>query len=111
MSNNTMMLILALLIEAFYVFLALALMFWSLALLLRVWCLWLELEGRRDLRWAEAQEEIERLWFLVLRVWLVLYLMVLLETLLVKVCGVACLLRWNEPDVAPVEELDSQEDA
>jgi hypothetical protein len=42
MSNNTMMLILALLIEAFYVFLALALLFWSLALLLRVWCLWLE---------------------------------------------------------------------
>lgn len=45
----------------------------------------------------------------MLCVWLVLYLMVLLETLLLKVCGIACFMFGDEPDVTPVEAVDSRQ--
>ena len=81
--NNTMLLLLSLVIEVFYVTLAGAAMFWSLALMLRVWTI---VDPRLGLRWHELRVEIFNLRRVVLRVWLALYFCLLLEGLLRNVC-------------------------
>jgi hypothetical protein len=99
MINATMMLLLlSLLIELFFVTLAIAIMFWSLFLVLYIWTPLDELVALHGLRWDDTREEILRLWRLVRNVCLVVHLMVLLETFLLRVCIDVCPLLWNMPD-------------
>jgi hypothetical protein len=92
MFNTTMLLLFSLLIELFFVTLAIAIMFWSLFLVLYIWTPLDELVALHGLRWDDTREEILRLWRLVRNVCLVVYLLVLLETFLLRVC-IVCDLR------------------
>jgi hypothetical protein len=99
MINTTMLLLLlSLFIELFFIILAIAIMFWSLFLVLYIWTPLDELVALHGLRWDDTREEILRLWRRVRNVCLVVYLLVLLETFLLRVCIVTCVLFWNLPD-------------
>jgi hypothetical protein len=93
-----LLLLLSLLIELFFVTLTIAIMFWSLFLVLYIWTPLDELVALHGLRWDDTREEILRLWRLVRNVWLVLYLLVLVETFLLRVCIGACVLLLDLPD-------------
>jgi hypothetical protein len=97
--NNTMLfLLLSLLIELFFVTLAIAIMFWSLFLVLYIWTPLDELVALHGLRCDDTREEILRLWRLVRNVCLSVYLVVLLETFLLKVSVDAYVLLLDLPD-------------
>jgi hypothetical protein len=83
--KNTMLFLLALLIEVFFVTLAVAAFFWSFFLVLYIWTPLDELVALHGLRWVDTREEILRLWRRVRNVCLVVYLMVFLETFLLRV--------------------------
>jgi hypothetical protein len=99
MINTTMLFLLfSLLIELFFVTLAIAIMFWSLFLVLYIWTPLDELVALHGLRWDDTRAEILRLWRLVRNVSLVVYLMVLVETLLLRVSVATCFLLLTMPD-------------
>lgn len=94
---------LALLIDLFFVYVAIACMFWSFVVLLRFWCALLEIP-------VDADAAFE-LWRLVLYLGLGLYIWVLLDTLLVRVSSVARVLLLNVPDADPYRSTRLREDA
>jgi hypothetical protein len=95
MINTTMIfLLLSLLIELFFVTLAIAIMFWSLFFVLYIWTPLDELVALHGLRWDDTREEILRLWRLVRNACLVVYLLVLLETFLLRV-KLPTFYRWT----------------
>lgn len=94
---------LALLIDIFFVYVAIACMFWSFVVLLRFWCALLEIP-------VDADAAFE-LWRLVLYFGLGLYLWVLLDTLLVRVSSVACVMSSSVPDADPCRSSSLQKDA
>ena len=94
---------LALLIDILFVYVAIACMFWSFVVLLRFWCALLEVP-------VDADAAFE-LWRLVLYFGLGLYLWVLLDTLLVRVSSVACVMSSSVPDADPCRSDRLREDA
>jgi hypothetical protein len=99
MINTTMLLLLlSLPIELFFVTLAIAIMFWSPFLVLYIWTPLDELVALHGLRWDDTRREILRLWRLMRNVCLVVYLLVLVETFLLRVSEVACVLLLEMPD-------------
>jgi len=94
---------LALLIDIFFVYVAIACMFWSFVVLLRFWCALLEIPVDADAAYE--------LWRLVLYLGLGLYIWVLLDVLLVRVSSVACVSPLGVPDADPCRSDSLREDA
>jgi hypothetical protein len=111
MLNNTMSLALYLLIETFFVAPAISLMYWSVAVGLLLVAPLDGVAAQRPQIWRETRAEMLRLWRVSLKVGLGVYLFILLEMFLVKVCHVTCLFLKNAPDTCWVETLNSQKDA
>ena len=98
MLRNTMSLILYLLIETFFVALAISLMYWSVAVGLFLVAPIDGAAAQRPQIWREIRAEMLRLWRVSLKVGLGMYVFMLLEMFLVKVCHVTCLFLGYAPD-------------
>lgn len=104
-TNITTMLFVALafLINLFFVYVAIACMFWSFVVLLRFWCALLEVP-------LDAEVFLE-IWPRVQGFGLAVYLWVLLEILLLWVSSVTCESSLNVPDVRPCRSNELRRNA
>jgi uncharacterized membrane protein len=87
MLNNTMSLILYLLIELFFVTLTIFLLYWSFAVGLLLVAPLDEVAAQHPQIWREIRQMMFGGWYLMLKFWLGMYVFMLVEMFL-KVCGV-----------------------
>jgi hypothetical protein len=99
MLNNTMSLILYLLVELFFVALAISLVYWSFAVGLLLVVPLDELAAQLPQIWGEIRQMMFRGWRLMLKFWFGVYVFMLVEMLLIKVCAETRSLSLNMPDI------------